>query len=110
MANKEWKLIECPSCGEEVPDGAFCNECGVTLPRLTKCGKSVLCPHCKKDVARGKFCSACGEKLESEKAKYPVNVVFDGELEEAIRQRSKERGLGVATYVKTLVVQDLNKE
>lgn len=44
------------------------------------------------------------------KKKYPVNVVFDGELEEAIRQRAKERGLGVATYIKTLVVQDLNKE
>lgn len=47
---------------------------------------------------------------ESKKSKYPVNVVFDGELEEAIRQRAKERGLGVATYIKTLVVQDLNKE
>ena len=48
-------------------------------------------------------------KAEAKK-KYPVNVVFDGELEEAIRQRAKERGLGVATYIKTLVVQDLNKE
>ena len=44
------------------------------------------------------------------KKKYPVNVVFDGELEEAIRQRAKERGLGVATYIKTLVVQDLRDE
>ena len=48
-------------------------------------------------------------KAETKK-KYPVNVVFDGELEEAIRQRAKERGLGVATYIKTLVVQDLNKD
>lgn len=48
-------------------------------------------------------------KAEAKK-KYPVNVVFDGEMEEAIRQRAKERGLGVATYIKTLVVQDLGKE
>ena len=48
-------------------------------------------------------------KTEAKK-KYPVNVVFDGELEEAIRQRAKERGLGVATYIKTLVVQDLRDE
>lgn len=110
MANKEWKLRECPLCGADVPDGMFCNECGATLPHLTKCGKSVVCPHCKKDVAGGNFCSVCGKKLELEKAKYPVNVVFGGELEEAIRQRAKERGLGVATYIKMLVVQDLNKE
>lgn len=48
-------------------------------------------------------------KTEAKK-KYPVNVVFDGDLEEAIRQRAKERGLGVATYIKTLVVQDLRDE
>lgn len=48
-------------------------------------------------------------KAEAKK-KYPVNVVFDGDLEEAIRQRAKERGLGVATYIKTLVVQDLRDE
>ena len=40
------------------------------------------------------------------KEKYPVNVVFDGELEQALR--AKELGLGVATYIKSLVVQDLN--
>lgn len=44
------------------------------------------------------------------KQKYPVNVVFDGELEEAIRQRAKERGVGVATYIKMLVAQDLRGE
>lgn len=43
------------------------------------------------------------------KKKYPVNVVFDGELEGAIRQRAKENGLGVATYIKTLVLRDLNQ-
>lgn len=42
------------------------------------------------------------------KEKYPVNVVFDGELEQDIRDRAKELGLGVATYIKSLVVQDLN--
>lgn len=48
-------------------------------------------------------------KAEPKKTKYPVNVVFDGDMEAAIRQRAKERGLGVATYIKTLVVQDLSQ-
>ena len=43
------------------------------------------------------------------KEKYPVNIVFDGKDEERIRARAKELGLGVATYVKMLVSQDLNK-
>ena len=47
---------------------------------------------------------------EHKKSKYPVNVVFDGELEEVIRQRAKERGVGVATYIKMLVAQDLRGE
>lgn len=42
------------------------------------------------------------------KEKYPVNVVFDGELEPAIRQRAKEMGVGVATYIKMLVSKDIN--
>ena len=43
------------------------------------------------------------------KDKYPVNVVFDGDLEDAIRQRAKEMGVGVATYIKMLVSKDLNQ-
>lgn len=43
------------------------------------------------------------------KEKYPVNVVFDGELETAIRQRAKELGVGVATYIKMLVSKDINQ-
>lgn len=42
------------------------------------------------------------------KEKYPVNVVFDGDMEAAIRQRAKEKGMGVATYIKALVYDDLN--
>ena len=45
-------------------------------------------------------------KAEAKK-KYPVNVVFDGELEEAIRKRAKKCGVGVATYIKLLVAKDL---
>lgn len=40
--------------------------------------------------------------------KYPVNVIFDGTQEQAIRDRAKELGLGVATYIKNLVAKDLN--
>jgi len=47
-------------------------------------------------------------KTATSKAKYPVNVVFDGDMETAIRQRAKEKGLGVATYIKALVYDDLN--
>lgn len=43
------------------------------------------------------------------RTKYPVNVVFDGEQEEAIRARAKELGVGVATYIKMLVAKDLKQ-
>lgn len=43
------------------------------------------------------------------KTKYPVNVVFDGEMENAIRERAEELGLGVATYIKMLVTQDIKQ-
>ena len=44
------------------------------------------------------------------KAKYPVNVIFDGDQEERIKARAKEYGLGVATYIKMLVNKDLNEQ
>ena len=47
-------------------------------------------------------------KAQSAKTKYPVNVVFDGDIEVRIRQRAKDLGLGVATYIKMLVNKDLN--
>lgn len=42
------------------------------------------------------------------KEKYPVNVVFDGDMEPAIKARAKEMGMGVATYIKMLVNKDIN--
>lgn len=45
----------------------------------------------------------------SKKDKYPVNVIFDGDQEQLIRDRAKELGLGVATYIKMLVHQDINE-
>lgn len=45
----------------------------------------------------------------AKKDKYPVNVVFDGEEEAAIRARAKEEGVGVATYIKSLVRKDINR-
>lgn len=44
------------------------------------------------------------------KPKYPVNVIFDGDMEAAIKARAKEQGLGVATYIKMLVNRDLRGE
>ena len=64
----------------------------------------------KKEVAKtpaeNAVLSIAGKK---EKEKYAVNVVFDGALEGAIRQKAKECGVGVATYIKMLVSQDLNQ-
>lgn len=41
------------------------------------------------------------------KHKYQVNLQFESELEESIRERAEQLGLGVATYIKSLVKQDL---
>ena len=46
---------------------------------------------------------------KEKKEKYAVNVLFDGEIEDAIRARAKEKGVGVATYLKLLVAQDLHE-
>ena len=43
------------------------------------------------------------------KDKYAVNVIFDGAQEDAIRQRAKDLGVGVATYIKMLVAKDLRE-
>ena len=50
--------------------------------------------------------SVAGKKA---KEKYVVNVVFDGAMEEAIKQKAKENGIGVATYIKMLVNKDLKE-
>lgn len=47
--------------------------------------------------------------LPKSKKKYAVNVVFDSELEYQIKAAAKARGLGVATYIKLLVNEDLKK-
>ena len=36
-----------------------------------------------------------------------MQVVFDNKLEEKIKEAAKEQGLGVATYIKMLVVKDI---
>lgn len=43
------------------------------------------------------------------KPKYAVNVIFDGDMEGAIKERAKELGMGVATYIKMLVSKDLKE-
>lgn len=40
------------------------------------------------------------------KTKYAVNIIFDGSDEELIRNAAAQRGLGVATYIKSLVLTD----
>lgn len=48
------------------------------------------------------------KKIVGKKEKYAVNIVFDGDLEQSIRAKAKEHGVGVATYIKLLVAKDLN--
>ena len=52
--------VVCPGCGNRVPKGKFCIECGATLSTGER-----KCPKCGADVpAGGKFCLECGEKQE----------------------------------------------
>ena len=42
------------------------------------------------------------------KSKYAVNIIFDAEFELKIREKAKMEGLPVATYIKSLVMKDIN--
>ena len=116
MSKKEWRLIECPSCGAEVPNGAFCNACGVSLPALALIRKAVPCPHCGEEVSDGKFCSACGGKLEIERNvafggtqgrkghKAPrINMAFNPDNHAWIKTRSRQLGISATEFVNTIL-------
>lgn len=49
------------------------------------------------------------EQVKDKKKKYVVNIVFDRKLESDIRNKAEQKGVGVATYIKMLVNEDLNK-
>lgn len=51
-----------------------------------------------------------GKEKESKKKKYAVNVIFDGKYEKEIKQLASDRGIGVATLIKMLVMQEINKQ
>lgn len=51
-----------------------------------------------------------GKAPAAKKEKYAVNVVFDGKMEAAIRERADRYGVGVATFIKMLVSNELNKD
>ena len=60
VAEKDSGSVVCPGCGNRVPKGKFCIECGATLSTGER-----KCPKCGADVpAGGKFCLECGEKQE----------------------------------------------
>ena len=49
-------MIVCPGCGQTVPKGKFCIECGQPFAKK--------CPNCGAEIpANGKFCLECGTKL-----------------------------------------------
>jgi hypothetical protein len=52
-------LVNCPSCGAQVPPGKFCQECGQSLAPRPK-----FCPACGTQGAPGaKFCANCGTTM-----------------------------------------------
>lgn len=51
-----------------------------------------------------------GKEKESKKKKYAVNVIFDGKYEKEIKRLASDRGIGVATLIKMLVMQEINKQ
>lgn len=55
------EYVECPSCGQEVPEGNFCDQCGQPLPQYVRCGS------CGCKIPEGEFCGHCGEPLEPDK-------------------------------------------
>lgn len=48
--------------------------------------------------------------VTAKKDKYPVNVIFDGEYENAIRDKAKSKGIGVAPFIKMCVMEKLNED
>lgn len=47
---------------------------------------------------------------ETTKKKYPVNVIFDGEYEQTIRNAASAKGVGVATFIRMCVIEKLSKD
>ena len=68
------KDIECPSCGEMIPDDSkFCDQCGVELLECVKCGT----------LGTDDFCSECGNAMVSRgKAEKKSDATFKPRKEE----------------------------
>ncbi len=57
-------MVKCPSCGKEVGDAAFCNNCGSKLHSQKKNEKIK-----SNDFQEKKFCANCGSEMN-------VNATF----------------------------------
>lgn len=54
------KKVKCPNCGENVPPGKFCINCGSSLIKI--------CPECGAELSyKSKFCLECGAKIGDDK-------------------------------------------
>lgn len=68
-------VIQCASCGKEIPQGAkFCLECGAKV-ELPKPAGMITCPKCGAVVPEGRFCLECGAKLEAACAKCGAKLI-----------------------------------
>src|SRR5436309_16026498 len=61
--------MQCPQCrSENLPDAAFCQECGVKLQNV--------CPQCQTDnQPAAKFCRKCGASLRPSRVQPPASRV-----------------------------------
>ena len=76
MGTSVFMLVKCATCGECVPAGTFCGECGDKLYSGTGYRETINCPVCGRDVAQAKFCSACGHRLPMRPAETGANCVI----------------------------------
>lgn len=63
MGTSVYQAIVCRACGQNVPVGNFCGNCGQRLTERAILKNEVECPNCGEAVAEGAFCSCCGKAL-----------------------------------------------
>ena len=58
--------VTCSACGENVPAGQFCINCGKKFSKGAVVKNKVPCPHCGRAVPEGTYCAVCGNELPAQ--------------------------------------------
>ena len=53
-------MTTCSKCGNLIPHGQYCTDCGSPLPHVTLLKLTMTCKACGGTSAKGAFCSRCG--------------------------------------------------